>query len=177
MDTHRLTAAGGSEPSRDSGIKRRAIGAFLGLQIGDARGVPVEFRRRGTFARVVDMFGGGTFSLPPGAWTDDTVMALGTSNSLIFNPALDARDLLERVRCWADQGENASTGRAVGIGQNTPASLGTFAREGILEVTRRGAGRSDGTGALMRLARMMTRHWQNSDLAAYQTRRDTLATI
>jgi ADP-ribosyl-[dinitrogen reductase] hydrolase len=54
----------------------RALGAFVGLAIGDALGALVEFCRRDTFEPVTDMRAGGYFKLPVGAWTDDTAMAL-----------------------------------------------------------------------------------------------------
>jgi ADP-ribosyl-[dinitrogen reductase] hydrolase len=39
----------------------RFRGALLGLACGDAVGTTVEFKKRGTFAPVTDMVGGGPF--------------------------------------------------------------------------------------------------------------------
>ena len=40
---------------------------IMGLVVGDALGVPVEFRKRDTFA-VTGMTGYGTYNQPPGTW-------------------------------------------------------------------------------------------------------------
>ena len=139
-------------------IHDRAVGAFIGLAIGDALGAPVEFCRRDTFEPVTDMRAGGYFKLPVGAWTDDTAMALCLAESLIEHPPLDLKDLLNRFCLWASKGANTSTGVCVGIGQNTLRVLGNYHRKGELFApeTRQ---KSDGNGALMRLAPVALRHW------------------
>ena len=68
----------------------RAIGALLGLGIGDAVGTTLEFKAPGTFTPLDDMVGGGPFRLAAGAWTDDTSMALCLAESM-----LDTRTLLQ----------------------------------------------------------------------------------
>ena len=138
----------------------RALGAFVGLAIGDALGAPVEFCRRDTFEPVTGMRAGGYFKLPVGAWTDDTAMALCLAESLIEHPELDQKDLLDRFCLWADKGVNTSTGVCVGIGQNTLRVLGNYHRKGELFApeTRQ---KSDGNGAIMRLAPVAVRHWRN----------------
>jgi ADP-ribosyl-[dinitrogen reductase] hydrolase len=138
----------------------RALGALVGLAVGDALGAPVEFHRRDTFEPVSELRSGGNFNLPAGAWTDDTAMALCLGDSLIEHPEIDAKDLLERFCRWASDGENTSTGVCVGIGQNTLRVLGNFHRTGELLApeTRQ---KSDGNGAAMRLAPVAIRHWNN----------------
>ncbi len=138
----------------------RALGAIVGLAIGDALGAPVEFCRRDTFEPVTGMRAGGYFKLPAGAWTDDTAMALCLAESLIEQPELDQKDLLDRFCLWAEKGTNTSTGVCVGIGQNTLRVLGNYHRKGELFApeTRQ---KSDGNGAIMRLAPVVVRHWRN----------------
>lgn len=158
----------GGEPER-----ARALGTMLGLAVGDALGAPVEFRARDSFPLVVDMMAGGYFRLPAGAWTDDTAMALCLLESLVHDPEFDARDLLDRFLRWMDHGENTSTGRCVGIGQNTLAALGNYRRTG--ELTAPGSGqRRDGNGALMRTAPVAVLHWSDPTkaraIAAAQSR-------
>jgi ADP-ribosyl-[dinitrogen reductase] hydrolase len=138
----------------------RALGAFVGLAVGDALGAPVEFCRRDTFEPVSGMRSGGYFKLPAGAWTDDTAMALCLAESLLQHPDLDAKDLLDRFCRWAGQAENTSMGVCVGIGQNTLRVLGNFHRKGDLFAleTRQ---KSDGNGAVMRLAPVAIRHWKD----------------
>jgi ADP-ribosyl-[dinitrogen reductase] hydrolase len=142
-----------TEPALD-----RALGALIGLAVGDALGAPVEFCSRGSFEPVTGMRSGGVFKLPAGAWTDDTAMALCLADSLLAAPELDHQDLLDRFCDWAANGANTSTGVCVGIGQNTLRVLGNYHRTGALRApeTRQ---KSDGNGALMRLAPVPVRHW------------------
>ena len=150
-----MTYSEGSEPGTPFD---RALGALVGLAVGDALGAPVEFCRRDTFEPVTDMRAGGYFKLPAGAWTDDTAMAICLAESLLAWPNLDHKDLLDRFCDWAAKGVNTSTGVCIGIGQNTLRVLGNYRRTGTLQApeTRQ---KSDGNGALMRLAPVPIRHW------------------
>ena len=56
---------------------------LIGLAVGDALGVPVEFMDRHTYAPVTKMQGYGTHNQPPGTWSDDSSMAFCTAESLI----------------------------------------------------------------------------------------------
>ena len=79
-------------PSKDpESIRDRALGAFLGLAVGDAVGTTLEFCSRDAQPRLEDMVGGGPFDLPPGYWTDDTAMALALADSLAASETLDCR--------------------------------------------------------------------------------------
>ena len=148
------------ETGLDRSAQDRARGALVGLAIGDALGAPVEFKDRGTFPEVREMLAGGYFKLPAGAWTDDTAMALCLADSLLHDGELDATDLLNRFLGWIYANENTSTGQCIGVGQNTFAVLGNYRRTGAL-VAPPVKGRSDGNGALMRLAPVACRHWSN----------------
>ena len=57
---------------------------IIGLCVGDALGVPVEFKPRSALDRnpLDDMVGYGTHGKPPGTWSDDTSMALALADSL-----------------------------------------------------------------------------------------------
>jgi ADP-ribosyl-[dinitrogen reductase] hydrolase len=61
----------------------RAVGALLGLAVGDAVGTTLEFKAPGTFEPITDLVGGGPFDLPAGAWTDDTSVALCLAESIL----------------------------------------------------------------------------------------------
>ena len=57
---------------------------IIGLAIGDALGVPAEFKSREELKRypITDMIGDGTYNLPAGTWSDDTSMTLATIDSI-----------------------------------------------------------------------------------------------
>lgn len=138
-----------SGPSPD--LQSRMRGALVGLAAGDAVGTTVEFMAPGTFPPVTDMTGGGPFSLPAGAWTDDTSMALCLATSLSkcndFNPA----DQMTRYVRWMQEGYLSSTGTCFDIGITTSGALRAFMRSGAAY-----SGSADpdsaGNGSIMRLA-------------------------
>lgn len=133
-------------------IEDRAIGALLGLAVGDALGATLEFSARDAHSPLVDIVGGGPFRLKAGEWTDDTSMALCLADSLIANKSLDERDLLERFVRWWERGENSVKGRCFDIGTTTRESLANYLRSGRTA----GEGPLDeyqaGNGSLMRLS-------------------------
>ena len=111
-------------------MRERFRGALLGLAAGDALGTTVEFSPPGSFSPVCDMVGGGPFDLPPGAWTDDTSMALCLAESLVERREFDPLDQLERYRRWWRQGYLSSTGKCFDIGSATRRALQRYERTG-----------------------------------------------
>jgi ADP-ribosyl-[dinitrogen reductase] hydrolase len=131
-------------------LRARFRGCLLGLAVGDALGTTVEFRRRGTFAPVTDMIGGGVFKLAPGQWTDDTSMALCLADSLL-ECGFDLKDQIERYCRWHEWGYRSSTGRCFDIGNATRAALQRYRRSGDPKAGSV-APDSAGNGCIMRLA-------------------------
>lgn len=156
-------------------IRDRALGALVGLAVGDAIGTTVEFEQRGSFYPVTDMFGGGPFDLRPGQWTDDTSMALCLADSLIACGGLDERDLLERFCRWFRVGENSVTGHCFDIGNVTATALTHFEQTGDVH-----AGPTDrmtaGNGSLMRLSPVAVRYWNDPNLLSDAARRQSYTT-
>ena len=95
----------------------RAIGSIFGLAVGDAMGMPIEFRPRGKFDPVTEFRAGGPFKLQAGQWTDDTAMSLCLASSLIECNGFDAAHQMKQYSRWIDDGYLSCTGKAVGIGQ------------------------------------------------------------
>ncbi|MBN2044290.1 MAG: ADP-ribosylglycohydrolase family protein [Anaerolineales bacterium] len=135
----------------DIEIKDRYLGCLLGLACGDAAGTTVEFKDPGTFPPVTDMVGGGPFGLPPGAWTDDTSMALCLAESLVESGGFDPRDQMERYIRWYREGRFSSTGRCFDIGSTTRGALENFLKTGE-PYSGSDHPRSAGNGSIMRLA-------------------------
>lgn len=129
----------------------RFRGCLLGLATGDALGMPLEFKRPGTFRPIDDMVGGGYHNLLPGQWTDDTSMALCLATSLVECRGFDARDQMERYVRWLRKGYLSSTGKCFDIGNTTLESLERFERTGELFAGSSGS-MTAGNGSLMRLA-------------------------
>ena len=129
----------------------RAIGALVGLAIGDAVGTTLEFETRDSGEPLTDMVGGGPFDLEPGQWTDDTAMAIALAESLVACGALDPVDLMSRFVDWWRKGSYSCTGRCFDIGLTTRAALVRFERDGDPFAGSVDAF-SAGNGSLMRLA-------------------------
>src|SRR5580704_8550700 len=89
----------------------RAIGAMLGLAVGDAVGTTLEFHPPGSFTPIADMVGGGPFQLKPGEWTDDTSLALCLAESILDTGGMHLEDQLRRYLLWYDEGYLSSNGR------------------------------------------------------------------
>ena len=150
-------------PSRTTdGIRDRALGAFLGLAVGDAVGTTLEFRPRDAQPRLEDMVGGGPFDLPPGTWTDDTSMALALADSLAAtgHDAVDCRDLMDRFVRWWRQGAYAPVGRCFDIGNTTSEALARYRETGD-PLAGSTEPRTAGNGSLMRLAPVALRFLQD----------------
>lgn len=104
----------------------KALGAMLGLAIGDAMGMPVEFRPKGKFEPVTDFRDGGPFKLKAGQWTDDTAMALCLAQSLIDCQGMDASDQMDKYLKWVNEGYMSCTGQCVGMGQTVLRALSRY---------------------------------------------------
>ena len=65
-------------------MNQKLYDTVIGFAIGDALGVPYEFKERGSFT-CSDMTGYGTHYQPLGTWSDDTSMTLATLSSLKEN--------------------------------------------------------------------------------------------
>ena len=77
---------------------------IYGLAVGDALGVPYEFRPRGTF-ECTDMIGYGTHGQPDGTWSDDTSMTLATCDSIRELGHIDTADMRDKFVGWIARDE------------------------------------------------------------------------
>jgi ADP-ribosyl-[dinitrogen reductase] hydrolase len=76
----------------------RARGCAVGAAVGDALGMPLEFKPARPLARLErEMIG---YRLPAGTFTDDTEMALALAESLLAHRPLDPADLAARFLQW-----------------------------------------------------------------------------
>ena len=116
--------------------------AIYGLAVGDALGVPYEFKFRGAF-ECTDMIGYGTHNQPEGTWSDDTSMALATCASIKACGRVDVDDIRDRFRRWLKEGAYTPFGEVFDCGNTCAAAI------------RSGRGCDDewsnGNGSLMRI--------------------------
>lgn len=134
----------------------KALGAYLGLAIGDALGATVEFMRpreiQAQYGVHRDIVGGGWLRLARGQVTDDTTMSLALGEALIAGGAAE----LNRLRDGDDTLVHRIGRAYVGWWRGKPVDCGNTCRRGILRFLHEGtlAGplneADGGNGALMR---------------------------
>lgn len=82
----------------------RALGAYLGVAIGDALGASVEFMTpaeiRATHGTHRELVGGGWLQLKPGQVTDDTQMALALGQAILRRGDWDVRAVADQFVAW-----------------------------------------------------------------------------
>jgi ADP-ribosyl-[dinitrogen reductase] hydrolase len=153
----------------------RALGALLGLAVGDAVGTTLEFARRDHHPPLTDMIGGGPFGLAAGGWTDDTSMALCLAESLLAHSDLDQADLMRRFMSWWRSGYNSHNGACFDIGVTTAAALARFAVTSD-PVAGSSAPSTAGNGSLMRLSPVAIRWHRDKVKAVAAARRQSVTT-
>lgn len=116
--------------------------AVFGLAVGDALGVPYEFRNRDTFT-VTRMTSGGVHKQPKGTWSDDTGLTLATCYSIQKKGGIDLADMMRDFRAWLWHGAFTVDGRIFDVGNTCGQAINVG----------HGLGREDkqGNGSLMRI--------------------------
>jgi ADP-ribosyl-[dinitrogen reductase] hydrolase len=123
----------------------RALGAYVGLAVGDALGATVEFM---TPAEIQTQYGvhriisgGGWLKLKPGQVTDDTTMSLAMGHAILQSGSVDALAIAEAFSHWMSQ---------------KPVDIGHTVRRGIVQYRLKGTAQmpvneyDGGNGACMR---------------------------
>ena len=124
--------------------------AIMGLVVGDALGVPVEFKKRDTY-EITDMIGYGTYNQPPGTWSDDSSMTLATLESIARIGRVDAMDIMKNFENWLYNGEFTPYGVTFDVGGTTQAAISRFNRGCPLKDCGGKFINDNGNGSLMRI--------------------------
>ena len=132
-------------------MHEKILGGIIGLCVGDALGVPVEFQSRDALRQnpITDMRGYGTYKQPAGTWSDDTSMTLCLLDSLANG--LDYNDIMSKSLSWLRDAEYTPHGNVFDVGITTRESLARFER-GTAPLQCGGTSEFDnGNGSLMRI--------------------------
>jgi ADP-ribosyl-[dinitrogen reductase] hydrolase len=154
-------------------IEDRILGGLWGLLIGDALGVPYEFKQPRELppASQIDFHPPAGYprtypTVPPGTWSDDGAQALALLDSLLTCEQLDLDDFSARLIAWAERGEYAVDHRVFDIGVQTSEALRAIQHHGV-PPTRAGYLRPEGkgNGSLMRVLPLaLWHHGTDEDL-------------
>jgi ADP-ribosyl-[dinitrogen reductase] hydrolase len=139
-------------PSPILSRSERILGGLWGSLVGDALGVPVEFKDRATVQAdpVQDMRGYGTHRQPPGTWSDDGALILCSVDSLI-NAEFDTEDMGKRFADWMYHGLWTAWGEPFDVGVATSDALMRVANGSRAEDSGSRDEYSNGNGSLMRI--------------------------
>ena len=157
--------------------KERILGGLWGSLVGDALGVPVEFKDRMTVQLdpVTDMREFGTHKQPRGTWSDDSSMLLCTADSLV-NHEFSLADIGERFVRWMNEGLWTAHGDVFDMGGTTCTALMRIAKGIPAEEAGGRHEDSNGNGSLMRILPAVLR-FAGEPLESYSSRLEKVSAI
>ncbi|MBO0934381.1 ADP-ribosylglycohydrolase family protein [Fibrella aquatilis] len=137
-------------------MKSKITGALLGLAVGDALGVPVEFQSRAALQiqPVTTMQGYGTHNQPPGTWSDDSSLAFCLAESLCTG--YDLNDLAQRFINWREHGYWTPHGTVFDIGIATSRAIRRLSKVKTPTLAGGIEDEDNGNGSLMRILPLLT---------------------
>lgn len=132
----------------------KVLAGLLGLCIGDALGVPVEFSSRNERRKspVKTMQGYGTWNQPPGTWSDDSSLVFCLAECLCTGFSLDA--IAASFCRWYAEDYWTPLGEVFDIGNATQTAIMRL-QQGVSPIEAGGkTENSNGNGSLMRILPM-----------------------
>lgn len=132
--------------------RERIFGGLWGSLVGDALGVPVEFKDRATVQTdpVISMRGYGTHKQPVGTWSDDSSLLLCSADSLVRNE-FDTEDMGKRFLAWYREELWTPHGKVFDAGVTTVEAISRIATGVRAQVAGGDSQYSNGNGSLMRI--------------------------
>lgn len=125
--------------------------ALFGLALGDAVGVPVEFRSRQALSQnpVTGLTGYGTHNQPPGTWSDDSSLTFCLADALCDGFGL--QKIAGNFIRWRNEGWWTPHGTVFDIGNSTDAAIGRLKRGTRPDLAGGFDENENGNGSLMRI--------------------------
>ena len=132
-------------------MKNTIKSGLFGLAVGDALGVPVEFKTREYLKvnPVTDMMGFMCWNQPPGTWSDDSSLAFCTAESLSRN--FDIEDMAQTFVKWMLEGYWGAHHKVFDIGGTTKHSLLRVVKGESAAFSGNFFDQDNGNGSLMRI--------------------------
>lgn len=137
---------------------------LFGVSVGDALGVPVEFKDRKTLLQnpVVDFIGYGTYNLPPGTWSDDSSLTFCLAEAL--KDKFDLNQIGQNFVKWLYESYWTPYGNVFDVGNTTRIAINNL-RKGINPEIAGGFYEDEnGNGSLMRILPLLL-HIKNKEIA------------
>lgn len=147
---------------------QRIEGGLWGLLVGDAVGVPYEFKKPEQIPprHMIDMIPPPDFprahqSIPIGSWSDDGAQALALLDSLLDRGQLDPDDLGRRLIDWFNEGRYAVGGVVFDLGLQTSHAIRNLMSGVPADRSGPSEESANGNGSLMRVLPLAL--WHNGD--------------
>lgn len=130
------------------------LDGLMGFVIGDAMGVPLEFKSREELLKnpVTKMIGDGTYRLPAGVWSDDTSMLIATIDSINNKNGFDYDDIALNFVAFKKHARYTALNEVFDIGITSSKAIDKYDEErvnpclcGLDDIN------SNGNGSLMRI--------------------------
>ena len=146
-----------SSSTRKISLQERAVGAYLGLAVGDALGATTEFMTPREIHEIYKVHrkirGGGWLRLKPGQVTDDTEMSLALGQSILQHREVKAEAVANAFSDWM-------RGKPVDIGNTVRRGIVNFRTTGQPWVAENEY--DAGNGACMRCLPIALYCWNGS---------------
>lgn len=133
------------------GNRGKSINGIMGLVVGDALGVPVEFKSREELKEnpVEDMRGYGIYPVPKGSWSDDSSMALATLVAL--QEGVNLQKIMDNFVAWEQKGEFTPAGEVFDEGNTCYSAIHNYMESKDINTCGISGEDSNGNGSLMRI--------------------------
>lgn len=130
----------------------KQLDILLGIAIGDALGVPFEFKDRRVLKEnpCADMVGFGTYNLPPGTFSDDSSLTFCLAEALTKGFDLDI--IANNFVRWCYENYWTPRGSVFDIGISTKESINRLVKGMRPDLAGGMAPDSNGNGSLMRIS-------------------------
>lgn len=145
--------------------KSNILGGLYGHSVGDALGVPVEFKSRSWLSDnpVTDYMGFMCWNQPPGTFSDDSSMMFCTVESLVNGYTI--KDLATRFVDWYKNGYWGAHDELFDIGGTTRRSLDRVAKGENPEYSGEFFPENNGNGSLMRILPLVFFLFEEEDVS------------
>jgi len=161
----------------------RVSGGLLGMLVGDALGVPYEFRSAREIPRWSEIefeppkgFRRAHSGVPPGTWSDDGAQALCLLASLLECGSLDLADFSKKLLSWYHDGAFTPDQRVFDCGIQTREALQALENGAPPDCSGPAEEMDNGNGSLMRVLPLALWHRGSDEDLCQSARRQSLCT-
>ena len=129
------------------------LSSILGFAVGDALGVPAEFKKRDELKNkpVFNMEAFGSHNQPAGTWSDDTSMVIATMDSIIEKDEIDYNDIMQKYSQWYKNAQYTPNNVVFDIGNGTRNAIENYLKGTKAVNCGSSIYYNNGNGSLMRM--------------------------